>query len=97
MNQQWLDLATRRGELTTRIAMQREQLAANVTPLQTVLDVADQGAAGLRWIKARPAWVAGGVTLLVVLKPTRLWRWGRRAWMVGQGVRRLRHHLQGLL
>lgn len=90
MNERLLELATRRGELMARIEMQRSTLAANTAPLETTLAFADQVAAGVSWVKQRPAIVAVGVAVLVVLRPSRAWRWGRRAYLVAQGLRGLR-------
>jgi len=97
MNERLLELATRRGELTARIGMQRETLAANAHPVATVLAAADQAAAGVEWLKRRPAVVGAAVAVLVILRPGRLLRWGRRAWFLAQGLRALRGKLGGLI
>lgn len=97
MNERLLELATRRGELTARIAMQREAIAANTYPLEILLTGADQAAAGVDWLKRRPAIIAGAVALLVALRPGRLLRWGQRGILLWRAVHALRSKLKGLL
>lgn len=97
MNERLLELAARRGELTARIGMQRETLVANAHPLVTVLAAADQAAAGAEWLKRRPAVVAAAVAALLILRPGRVFRWGRRLWFLAQGLRILRGKLGGLI
>ena len=97
MNERLLELATRRGELTARIAMQRATIAAHAYPLAGVLGVADQAAAGVDWIKRRPAVIAAAVAVLLVLRPGRLLRWGRNALFIWRGFRMLRSKVRELI
>ena len=56
---------------------------------------ADQGLAVLRYIKAHPAWIVGGVALLAALRPGRVraagvGKWLTRGWAAWQLVHKLR-------
>lgn len=97
MSERLLELATRRGELTARIAMQRATIAAHAYPLAGVLGVADQAAAGVEWLKRRPAIIAAAVAVFVVLRPGRVLRWGRSVLFVWRGVRLLRNKVRELV
>jgi len=66
MNKQMLEIMQRRGELQARIAVQREQLAAIGTRLEAPLAVADQGLAGLRFLRSNPVLVGGVAALLII-------------------------------
>lgn len=78
MSSRELALAVRKGELKARCAQQREALAASVWPVEKALAGADTLAAGVEWIKARPGVVGAAVALAVIMRPRRVWRWGRR-------------------
>jgi hypothetical protein len=71
----------RRGELLqARSALLRGALAQDSRALQMPLAVADQVLAGGRWLKSHPEAVAVGVAALVLWRPRRVWRLGRRLW-----------------
>jgi hypothetical protein len=94
-----LQLAERRGQLIAQSAAQRAQLASASAPLAQALGVVDQGIAltqrASNAAKRHPAAIGALVTILFVLKPRRLWRWGQRAWMLRKGWMLLRERLQG--
>lgn len=77
-------LAQRCEALQSRGAALRLQLAASSRVVQTPLALADQGLAGLHWLRDHPHWVAVGVAFLVAARPRRALRWGwrtgSRAW-----------------
>lgn len=91
--QRRLDLATRRGELTAEIAMQRVALAGRVRPMERVLGAADHVVDGARWLKRHPQVIAAFAVGLVVAKPRRAWRWTKRAFFLWRSWRTLRSQL----
>ncbi len=65
MNEQMLAVMQRRGELLAQIGSQREQVAQFGARWEKPLAVADQGLAVLRFMRSKPALVAGVAALLV--------------------------------
>lgn len=98
MNQQLIEIGIRRGRLIERIATQRAILGRRVQPVHDVLDAADRTLAAVRtgthYVKSHPGMVASVAALLVVLKPRRAWRWGRRTFIAWRTWRALREQLQ---
>ena len=94
MNAPLIELAVRRGRLIERIATQRASLVRCVQPVARVLHVVDRTRGGVRTttnrIKNHPAIVATALALLVILKPSRAWRWGRRSFVAWRAWRALR-------
>jgi hypothetical protein len=90
MNDKLMRLAKRREHLVAQAAAQRMALAQNIEPWRTPLALADHGLAALRFIKHRPAWIAGGVVLLAALLPGLVWKWLPRSWVAWQIVHKLR-------
>jgi YqjK-like protein len=78
-------LLRRREQLVARSAALRGDLvtqAGRLAPLGLVSGGANRA---LAWVQQHPQWVLGGVALVLVLRPHRLWRWGGRllaAWQV---------------
>lgn len=66
MNKQMLEIMQRRGELSARIASQREQLAEIGTHWQAPLALADQGLAAMRFLRSNPVIVAGVAALFMI-------------------------------
>jgi len=85
MSRQLTDLAVRRGRLIERIAFQRAELGRRAQPVQRALDGADRALAAVRkgsaYIRSHPGVVATFAAALAVLKPRRVWRWGRRGFV----------------
>ena len=96
MNQQrLLELATRRGELTATIAMQRSALQSHMRPLLPVFGVADRAVDGAHWLRRHP-WVVGvALAVVAIARPVRAWRWGKRAFFLWRGWKNLRTKLIG--
>jgi hypothetical protein len=71
-------LLHRREQLVARSGQLRGDLVAHAGRLapQGLL----MGGAGRawQWVQRHPQWVAGGVVVLLVLRPQRVWRWGGR-------------------
>ncbi len=85
-----LELATRRGELTALIEVQRQALAANSWPLERALAAGDHARSGIDWLKANPAVVGAAVAAVVIARPKRVLRVARRAfalWRTWHGLR----------
>lgn len=74
-------LAARREMLLLRCEVQRAALAAATAPLR------HPGRRLLGSLRAHPVLVAGGVALLVALRPRRLRTWVARGWMAWQAWR----------
>ncbi len=91
--QRRLDLATRRGELTAQIAMQRTALAGRMQPVKPVFGAADRVVDGAHWLKRHPQVIAAFAVGLVVAKPRRAWRWAKRAFFLWRSWRTLRSQL----
>ena len=93
MNSKLLELATRHGALQARIDEQRRTLARHTQPLQAAFAKGDAVVDGVDWLKQHPGAVGAAVAMAVVAKPARLWRWGRRAFVVWRGWQSLRSSL----
>jgi hypothetical protein len=76
------DLAARRHELVGRSRTLRAQLVVDAQVVAPVLTTADRVRGGVHWIKQHPVWLGIVVAALVVWRPSRLWRWGSKAWTV---------------
>jgi hypothetical protein len=86
-----LELREQRGQLCARCDAQREAFAATYgAPLARVGAAADTARAGVDWVKRHPGVVGLVAALLVIRKPIRLWRLGRRAYGAWRGWRALR-------
>jgi len=65
--------------------------AGGLTPAFTGADYAVEGA---RWLRRHPQLVVAAGVALVVSRPQRLWRWGRRAFIGWQAWLKLRDFLE---
>jgi hypothetical protein len=90
MNPKLIEIALRRERLIAQAAQQRTALAQSVQPWRTPLALADQGLVALRYLKQHPAWVAGGVAVVVMLRPRAVGKWVGRVWLLWKMVHRLR-------
>ena len=83
--QKEVELALKRGRLQERIAAQRATLAAQVVPDRWWLATADRavalGRSGVAYIRTHPLQVGAAFALLAILRPRRVWRWSRRAFI----------------
>ena len=93
MSERRLQLAMRHGALRARIDEQRRQLARHAGPLESALAKGDLLLDGVDWLKRHPVAVGAAVAAAVAAKPSRLWRWGRRAFVVWRGWHNLRNFL----
>jgi YqjK-like protein len=82
------DLALRRERLLMRSAALRSALADQSVLLETPLAVADRVNAGARWLYRQRGWVAGGVAVVLVVRPRRAWRLLCLGWWAWRHARR---------
>lgn len=90
MHARLLELREARGALRARCALQRAAFAAHADGLRQLCLAADRVRAGTTWLRQHPAALGGALALLVLIKPARLWRWGRRGFFAWQTWRSLR-------
>jgi hypothetical protein len=87
-------LRVRRDRLVARSVELRARLQADVVTVQQPLRWVDQARSGwqqgAQWLRGHPQWVAGGVLVLVALRPRGLLRWGGRLYAGWQLVQRTR-------
>ena len=95
-----IELALKRGRLQERIAAQRATLAAQMGPIVATLGTADRavalGRSGIEYVRTHPLAVGAAFAVLAALRPKRVWRWGRRAFLAWTAWRKLRVRLEGL-
>jgi len=103
MTSRALELAQKRGRLQERIAQQRALIAAQMAPVASALATADRtlaiGRAGIAFVKRNPLQVGVAFAVMAILRPRRMWRWGRRAFLAWGLWRKLRDklHVVGLV
>jgi hypothetical protein len=96
MNPKLLELAMRHGALKARIDEQRRQLARHAEPLQGALAKGDSVLKGVDWLKHHPAAVGVAVTVAVIARPKRAFRWARRSFFLWRGWRAIKSTLAGI-
>jgi hypothetical protein len=92
-----IELAQKRGRLQERIAQQRSLIAAHMAPVASALATADRtlavGRAGITFVKRNPLQVGVAFAVMAILRPRRMWRWGRRVFVAWGLWRKLRDRL----
>lgn len=73
-------MTARREQLLLRSAALRQRFAHEARALEPPLARADRVLGGLRWLRGHPGLVAGGVVVVIVLRPRQAWRWALRGW-----------------
>jgi hypothetical protein len=93
-----VELALKRGRLQERIAAQRATLAAQVVPIAGALATADRavalGRSGIAYVRTHPLQVGAAFALLAILRPRRVWRWSRHAFVAWGAWRKLRARIE---
>lgn len=84
-----IELALRQQRLLQRSAALRTSLGHQGAVLDPPLAIADKVRAGARWLVRQRGWIAGGVVVVVVLRPRRAWRLARFGWWSWRTARRL--------
>ena len=82
------ELVLRRQRLLLRSAALRGALAEQSVALESPLAAADRVQAGARWLYRQRGWVAGGLVVVLVLRPRRAWRVARFGWWLWRTARR---------
>jgi hypothetical protein len=88
-----IELAERRERLIALAALQRSGFSRNLSPFKAGCAVADKGVMAVRYLQQHPALVAGGVGLLVALRPRKAFGWLRRGWFAWRVVQKLRQRV----
>ncbi|MDH4051323.1 MAG: YqjK-like family protein [Rubrivivax sp.] len=83
-------LVARREQLLARSAMLRNETALRARAFEGPLSWADWALQSMAWLRHNPAWPAGAVGLLAVVRPRRVWRWTRRGFAAWRLWRRAR-------
>ena len=91
-----IELASRQQRLLQRSAALRTSLAHQGTVLAAPMATADRVRAGARWLVRQRGWVAGGLVVVLVLRPRRAWRVARFGWWLWRSSRRLQPWLAAL-
>jgi hypothetical protein len=93
MQNRQIELALKQGRLQERIAGQRATLAAQMQPVSSALETADvviaTGRTGVNYVKHHPGQVGAAFAILAILRPKRVWQWGRRAFIAWSLWRKL--------
>jgi hypothetical protein len=90
MNAAALELALRKQRLQIASETLRGDFGRFAAGLAPAFNAADCAVEGARWVQRNPqVLIAAGVALLVA-RPSRAWRWARRAFLGWQAWRRLR-------
>lgn len=77
-----VDLALRKQRLILKSTALRASMAEDAQPLQPLFTGADRVVMGVHWIRQRPQVAAVALAALVVLRPRKAWRWGRRGFVL---------------
>ncbi len=89
------ELALERERLQLRSQELRGEVVGQSQALTPWLYAADAGRDAVYWVRTHPEWVAGGVAVVLVLRPRVVWRWGMRGWSLWRLARRWRVRLTG--
>jgi len=87
------ELAARRQALLLRSQTLRQTLASQAGVLRRPLALADQGRAGIAWLKTHPEVPIGAFVLVLVLRPRRAWQVASAAWWGWRTLQNLRRQL----
>jgi len=94
VKQKLIDLAVQRGRLLERSAMQRELLRQQLQPVGNAMHTADRLMAtarnGADYLIGHPGVVASAAAAVILVRPSRLWRWSKRGLLVWSAWRKLR-------
>jgi len=92
MTERLAELGLKKQRLLLRSADLRDRMGAHaggLVPLFAGVDRLREAGAALR---RHPEWVAGGIVVLVVVRPRFVWKWAQRGivgWRIWKGARRL--------
>jgi hypothetical protein len=89
VNQLELDLALKKQRLQLRSAELRRQVSVHAAAAAPLLAVAARVRDVAQWLRAHPLLPLAALAALLVLRPRRAMRWGRRAFFVWRLAKRL--------
>jgi hypothetical protein len=90
MNPAVLELALKKQRLQIQGETLRSDFGRHANGLRPAFAGADLAVDAAYWLRAHPQFVVGAVVALLVAKPSRVWRWGRRAFVGWQAWRNVR-------
>lgn len=90
MSDKTAQLARRREHLVAQAEAQRRALALQAQVWQKPLALADQGLAGLRYLRQHPLWLVGAGALVGLLRPARVAKLLTRGLLTWKMVQKLR-------
>jgi hypothetical protein len=90
MNNAALKLALKKQRLQIDGERLRADFGFNAAGLAPAFAGADLAIDGVHWVRRNPEVVVAVLVALVVIRPSRAWRWGRRAFIGWQAWRKLR-------
>ena len=94
MNAATLELALKKQRLQIASEGLRTEVGQCAAALAPVFSTADCVVDGVRWLRSNPEFVVGAGVVLIVARPKRAWRWGRRIFIGWQAWRKLRGSLE---
>lgn len=89
MNAATLELALKKQRLQIVSEGLRTEFGQCAAGLAPVFSAADCVVDGARWLRSNPELVVGAGVALIVARPKRAWRWGRRIFIGWQAWRKL--------
>jgi hypothetical protein len=89
MSERFNQLTAHHSNLRVRAALQRQQLAAHMHDIERRLGGVDRGISSVRHALRSPAMIVGGIALLALLGPKRIFRWVGRSALLATTARRL--------
>jgi hypothetical protein len=93
MNPAALELALKKQRLQIAGESLRADFGRHASGLRPTLAVGDLAVDAGYWLRAHPQVVVATTVALLVAKPSRVWRWGRRAFLGWQTWRRIQDFL----
>lgn len=89
-----LELALKKQRLQIAAEGLRADFGRHAAGLAPVFVAADCAADGARWLRRHPQFVIAACVALVVARPSRAWRWARRAFVGWQAWRKVQSFLE---
>ena len=93
MNPAALELALKKQRLQIHGETLRGDFARHAGGLRPAFAGADLAVDAAHWLRAHPQIVVATTVALLVAKPSRVWRWGRRAFVGWQAWRKVRNFI----